>query len=79
MTPFLKSALRSLGLTGREFAALTGVSEDTVSGWGKKVRQSRGVQHEPLWAILLTDAWQRCPEALQAARAALVEASTSST
>lgn len=58
-----RSKLQSLGLSARAFARLTGVHEETVTGWGKP-RSGRGVQHVPRWAWLLLDAWEASPEAL---------------
>lgn len=69
MTPQMKQTLRGMDVTGREFASLTGISEDTVSGWGR-LRHGREVQREPLWAWRLADAWRIAPETLQAAREA---------
>jgi hypothetical protein len=71
MTPELRAALKTLGLSGRKFAALTGLSDDTVSGWGRKQRETRGVQKVPAWVPLLITAWQASPDALEAARRSL--------
>ena len=68
MSQDFRAALKSLGLTGRGFAALTGIHEETVTGWGR-VRSGRGVQEVPLWALLLLDAWTANPETLHTARA----------
>jgi hypothetical protein len=76
MTGDFRAALKSLGLTGRGFALLTGVHEETVSGWGR-TRSGRGVQEVPLWAWLLLDAWTAHPETLDAARASETRAQTS--
>lgn len=73
MTPHMKETLKSMGVSGREFATLTGLSEDTVSGWGRR-RHGREVQHEPLWAWLLIDAWRHSPAALECARESMAEA-----
>jgi hypothetical protein len=67
MNPDFRATLKSLGLTGRGFADLTGIHEDTVSGWGR-ARSGRGVQQAPRWAWLLLDAWVAHPEALDTAR-----------
>jgi hypothetical protein len=61
-----RTTLKALGLSSRGFATLTGVHEDTVSGWGR-VRSGRGVQEVPRWAWLLLDAWRACPDALREA------------
>jgi hypothetical protein len=58
LTPELKAAVKELGLNSRSFAALIGVGEDTVSGWGKRYRSYRGLQKEPLWAWHLVHAWK---------------------
>lgn len=73
MTPLLKSTLKDMGVTAREFAALTGLSEDTVSGWGKRHRAARGTQQEPPWVWCLVDAWRHSPEALAVARRRVAE------
>ncbi len=67
MSQDFRAALKSLGLTGRGFALLTGIHEETVTGWGK-ARSGRGVQEVPRWAWLLLDAWAAYPKALDAAR-----------
>ena len=64
MTPQLKAAVRKLGLTGLAFAALTGVANTTVSGWGRKQRRDRAVQQEPIWTWHLVRAWQQHPHLL---------------
>lgn len=61
MTPQLKAAVRGLGLSGLAFAALTGLANTTISGWGRKQRRDRAVQQEPIWAWHLVRAWQRYP------------------
>lgn len=61
MTPQLKTAVRELGLSGLAFAALTGIANTTISGWGRKQRRDRAVQQEPIWAWHLIRAWQRYP------------------
>ena len=68
MNQDFRASLKVLGLTGRGFALLTGIHEETVTGWGR-VRSGRGVQKVPLWAWLLLDAWAEYPGALDAARA----------
>lgn len=68
MSDDFRTSLKALGLTGRGFALLTGVHEETVTGWGR-TRSGRGVQEVPLWAWLLLDAWAAHPGALKAARA----------
>ncbi len=68
MTPELSSALESLGLTGREFCALTGINANTLSGWGKP-RSGRGVQEVPRWVWLLLAAWAAAPDVLAEMRA----------
>ena len=67
MSDDFRSALKTIGLTGRGFAALTGIHEDTVTGWGR-ARSGRGIQQAPRWAWLLLGAWAAHPEALEAAR-----------
>lgn len=52
-----------LGLSGRAFADLTGLHEETVNGWGKS-RSGRGVQEVPRWALLLLHAWICHPETM---------------
>lgn len=68
MSNDFRVSLKALGLTGRAFALLTGVHEETVTGWGR-TRSGRGVQEVPLWAWLLLDAWVAHADALDAARA----------
>ena len=68
MSQDFRASLKALGLTGRGFAALTGIHEETVTGWGR-ARSGRGIQEVPLWAWLLLNAWAAHPEALDAARA----------
>jgi hypothetical protein len=67
LTPELKAAVKDLGLNSRTFAALLGVGEDTVSGWGKQYRSYRGLQREPIWAWHLVRAWKASPELLREA------------
>jgi hypothetical protein len=67
MSQDFRAALKSLGLTCRGFALLTGIHEETVTGWGK-ARSGRGVQEVPRWAWLLLDGWAAHPDALDAAR-----------
>lgn len=61
MTPETATRLKRLGLNQRQFARLADVSEDTVSGWGKRHREARGVQKEPTLVHLLLSAWEACP------------------
>jgi len=68
MSQEFRSALKALGLTGRGFAVLAGIHEETVTGWGR-ARSGRGIQEVPRWAWLLLDAWAAHPRALAAARA----------
>ena len=68
MSQDFRSALKALGLTGRGFAVLAGIHEETVTGWGR-ARSGRGIEEVPRWAWLLLDAWAAHPEALAAARA----------
>lgn len=68
MSQDFRTALKALGLTGRRFAALAGIHEETVTGWGR-ARSGRGVQEVPLWAWLLLDAWAAHPETLHTAQA----------
>jgi hypothetical protein len=63
----LKREVRTTGLTAKGFAAIVGLDEDTVCGWGKKHRRGRGIQHEPIWAWHLVRAWTRYPELLREA------------
>lgn len=67
MSPQLRFRLRQLGLTIRDFAAITGVSEDSVSDWGRKPHTSKPVRPEPLWAKHLIRAWQFDPSLLREA------------
>lgn len=73
MSPELTRGLRRLGLSSREFAAITGVHEDIVSSWSRKRHPVLGVRPEPLWAQHLVRAWLKDPsllvDALIAARA----------
>jgi hypothetical protein len=66
MTQF-RAELRSLGLTCRSFAKLTGKHEETVTGWGT-VRHGN-LQAVPLWAWRLVEAWKAAPHALAACEA----------
>jgi hypothetical protein len=64
MTPTdISPTLKRLGLTQTEAAAILGISHHALS------RYVRGVLVTPRWLFLLLDAWERCPEALAAARA----------
>jgi hypothetical protein len=68
MTPYTTARLKALGLTGRGFAALTGIHPQTVQGWGNE-RYGRGLQTEPAWVGLLLDAWEAAPQTLAVALA----------
>lgn len=46
-----RARLRALSLTQRRFAALTGVTTNTVSRW------RTGALPVPLWVVRLLDAW----------------------
>lgn len=59
----ISPTLKRLGLTQVEAARITGISHHALS------RYVRGVLVTPRWLGLLLDAWERCPEALAAARA----------
>lgn len=67
MTPADRAALRAIGLSGREFAALTGQHPNTVQGWGNG-RSGRGIQDTPRWVRLLIQAWTYQPALIEAAR-----------
>lgn len=61
MTRDLRLALRTLGITGKEFARIVDRKPDQVSSWGHATP-------EPQWPWVLTRAWQMCPEALAVER-----------
>lgn len=61
-----RSELRTLGLSCRGFAHLTGMHEETVTGWGT-IRNGRP-QEVPLWAWRLVAAWETAPQALADAK-----------
>jgi hypothetical protein len=61
MTPEMRQRVRDIGLSARAFAAIVGLHEDTVHGWGRKHHQQRGIQPEPIWAWHLVRAWTRYP------------------
>jgi hypothetical protein len=63
MTTDFRAALKGLGLSGRGFAALTGITPNTVSNWGRQPH-GRDVQDVPLWAWRLIDAWRATPSVL---------------
>ena len=67
MTPDTRRRIRELGLNSRSFAAIVGMDEDTVSGWGRKHRRKRAIQREPIWARHLVRDWERCPALLREA------------
>lgn len=67
MSPDLKHAVKSTGLTAKGFAAIVGLDEDTVSGWARKHHRTRGIQPEPIWAWHLIRAWTRFPSLLREA------------
>lgn len=69
----MQQAVRAIGLNNRSFAALLGIGEDTVSGWGKRYRAHRGLQEAPLYVWHLIDAWTKDPELLRAAVARTME------
>jgi hypothetical protein len=66
MTPQeFRARLRALGLTIREFGALTGVNVTTAGYWGRE-RPGSGMQAFPAWVPLLLTAWERSPDLLAA-------------
>lgn len=67
MSPDLKHAIKRAGLTSKGFAAIVGLNEDTVSGWGRKHHATRGIQPEPIWAWHLIRAWTKDPSLLREA------------
>lgn len=71
MTPNdFTAALDDLGLSQKAFARLTGMHTTTVSRW------ATGVHPTPHMVMLLLDAWERCPEALEAARGGINKGET---
>jgi hypothetical protein len=72
VTPELKAAVQSLGLDGKGLAAIIGVGEDTISGWGYPKRRRgtlkrRGITPTPVWVWHLVRAWRDSPAALREA------------
>lgn len=67
MSPQSRHRLRQLNLTIRDFAAITGVSEDVVSDWDRRDHPVRGRRPEPLWVKHLIRAWLYDPSLLREA------------
>ena len=76
MTPALRAALRSLGVTQDAFAAITGLTPGTVSDWGRtppREREAGKVRSEPGWPWLLVRWWEKHPDDLAEVIAVLAE------
>lgn len=67
----------AMGLSASAFARLTGVHAQTVRGWERCPRRSRGYQDVPGWAWLLLRTWRQFPGSLEMARQGALETSHS--
>lgn len=63
----LRDRLRAIGMTQTELSTLTGITLSTVERYAAGPNRADRLE-APLVLIRLMDAWERCPDALAAAR-----------
>jgi hypothetical protein len=64
----LRARLRALSMTQTELSTLTGITLSTIERYAAGPSRADRLD-APLVLIRLMDAWERCPDALAAARA----------